>query len=237
MLIEPRSVFITRHSGARDWAARHGHMNTILLHHLDAQALRSLKPGDRVLGTLPVHLAAEVCRRGARYLHLSMDIRPRHAGGILAPKTWKHLARAWKSSLSRGHDGSKPRSAIRGQSRRQDERNEALDTTMVLSSNPGDSHMFGSDSLLAQVLFLACLVAVTLVIAIHPWLQIRHPVADLLDDGPLHRVEIGINRAAGRASSWGRVEPVRRARSDRQYRSSLRCAGRMFRDGVGWSGA
>jgi CRISPR-associated protein Csx16 len=72
----PRTFFITRHSGARDWAARHGHQNAILLEHIEPPILQSLRSGDRVLGTLPVHLAAEVCRRGAHYLHLSIDIPP-----------------------------------------------------------------------------------------------------------------------------------------------------------------
>ena len=30
--------------------------------------------GDVIIGTLPVHLAAEVWKRGARYLHLSLDL-------------------------------------------------------------------------------------------------------------------------------------------------------------------
>jgi putative CRISPR-associated protein (TIGR02620 family) len=35
--------------------------------HLDATALQTLWPGERVLGTLSVHLAAKVCLRCARY--------------------------------------------------------------------------------------------------------------------------------------------------------------------------
>lgn len=80
MSARPRLFFVTRHSGAREWAARHGHDNAILVSHLDAATLQSLQPGDGVLGTLPVHLAAEVCRRGAHYLHLSIDIPPADRG-------------------------------------------------------------------------------------------------------------------------------------------------------------
>jgi CRISPR-associated protein Csx16 len=76
----PRTYFVTRHAGARDWAARRGHQNAILLEHLDAPELDGLRPGDQVLGTLPVHLAADVCARGARYFHLSVDI-PHEARG------------------------------------------------------------------------------------------------------------------------------------------------------------
>ncbi len=63
--------FITRHPGARDWAAQQG--LTIDRHaiHLDPA---DVAPGDTVIGSLPVHLAAAVCQRGARYLNLSLDL-------------------------------------------------------------------------------------------------------------------------------------------------------------------
>lgn len=64
--------FISRHPGALEWFQRQG---------LDAQHITHLDPalvgpGDVVMGTLPVHLAAEVCGRGARYLHLQMAVSP-----------------------------------------------------------------------------------------------------------------------------------------------------------------
>ena len=49
--------------------------------HLDVSEVR---PGDTVIGTLPVHLAAEVCARGARYLHLSLDLPPGLRGSELS---------------------------------------------------------------------------------------------------------------------------------------------------------
>lgn len=69
--------FVSRHPGAVEWAARHGIAVDRLVGHLDPTAV---KPGDVVLGTLPVHLAAEVCARGARYLHLSLDVPAEHRG-------------------------------------------------------------------------------------------------------------------------------------------------------------
>jgi CRISPR-associated protein Csx16 len=36
--------------------------------------LEEVRPGDCVLGTLPVRLAAAVCERGARYVHLSPEL-------------------------------------------------------------------------------------------------------------------------------------------------------------------
>lgn len=45
--------------------------------HLDPA---DVAPGDVVIGTLPVNLAAEVCARGARYLNLSLDLPPEARG-------------------------------------------------------------------------------------------------------------------------------------------------------------
>lgn len=33
-----------------------------------------VQPGDTVIGSLPVHLAAAICDRGARYINLSLDL-------------------------------------------------------------------------------------------------------------------------------------------------------------------
>lgn len=79
-----RSYFVTRHAGARDWAARHGCDDAVLLVHLGADELAALRPGDLVLGTLPVHLAAQVCGRGARYLHLQLDLPAAERGRNLS---------------------------------------------------------------------------------------------------------------------------------------------------------
>jgi len=69
--------FVTRHAGALDWAKAHGIDDAQPIDHLD---IAQIGQDDRVLGTLPVHLAAAVCARGARYLHLSLDI-PEHRRG------------------------------------------------------------------------------------------------------------------------------------------------------------
>jgi CRISPR-associated protein Csx16 len=63
--------FVSRHPGALDWAQEEGVEVDAVLPHLDAS---SVKPGDLVIGSLPVNLAAEICARGARYLHLSLDL-------------------------------------------------------------------------------------------------------------------------------------------------------------------
>ena len=60
-----------------DWAATEGLIVDIQAAHLDPQIIQA---GDTVIGTLPIHLAAQVCARGGRYLHLSMEI-PEEARG------------------------------------------------------------------------------------------------------------------------------------------------------------
>ena len=62
---------VTRHSGALDWLRRFGISEARVVDQLDLEAV---KAGDEVVGTLPVHLAALVVSRGARYWHLSMEL-------------------------------------------------------------------------------------------------------------------------------------------------------------------
>lgn len=69
--------FVSRHRGAVEWAAQQGLLIDHAVAHLDLAALRE---GDIVIGTLPVNLVADVCDRGARYLHLSLRL-PAEARG------------------------------------------------------------------------------------------------------------------------------------------------------------
>ncbi len=65
------TYFVSRHPGARDWAAEEGITVDEVIDHLDPAIIA---PGDILIGSLPVNLAAEVCTRGARYLNLSLDL-------------------------------------------------------------------------------------------------------------------------------------------------------------------
>jgi len=65
------TYFVTRHPGARAWAAEEGIEVDDVIDHLDPTRI---EPGDTVIGSLPVNLAAAVCDRGGRYLHLSLDL-------------------------------------------------------------------------------------------------------------------------------------------------------------------
>lgn len=73
--------FVTRHPGAATWAERQGIAVDQLVTHLDWTAIA---PGDRVIGTLPVHLAAAVCERGGAYWHLALDLPPERRGQDLS---------------------------------------------------------------------------------------------------------------------------------------------------------
>jgi CRISPR-associated protein Csx16 len=62
---------ITRHPGAKQWAEEEGVQVDVQVDHLDVETIR---PGDIVIGSLPVNLAAAVCDRGAKYFHLSLNL-------------------------------------------------------------------------------------------------------------------------------------------------------------------
>lgn len=71
------TYFISRHPGAIEWAIAVG-IRASHVEHLDPAVVEA---GDRVIGTLPVNLAAQVCQRGARYWHLSLQL-PRSLRGV-----------------------------------------------------------------------------------------------------------------------------------------------------------
>jgi CRISPR-associated protein Csx16 len=79
------TYFVSRHVGALDWAQREG-LVAERVAHLDPN---TINPGDIVLGTLPIQLAAEVTARGARYLHLEIDLTPELRGQDLTADQMK----------------------------------------------------------------------------------------------------------------------------------------------------
>ena len=77
-----RRFFVSRHAGAIAWARQYPWAaRAEFVAHLDPQIVA---PGDVVIGTLPVHLAAQVCARGARYLHLTLDLEAAQRGSELS---------------------------------------------------------------------------------------------------------------------------------------------------------
>jgi CRISPR-associated protein Csx16 len=80
--------FVSRHAGAVEWARKQGLAVDRWVTHLDVGAVAA---GDTVAGTLPVHLAAAVCARGARYLHLAVDLPAELRGSELAAEQLQAL--------------------------------------------------------------------------------------------------------------------------------------------------
>jgi CRISPR-associated protein Csx16 len=80
--------FITRHPGAVAWAHQEGIEVTEVIDHLDVARIQA---GDTVVGTLPANLAAQVCARGARYLHLSLELPPAMRGKELTAEDMQRL--------------------------------------------------------------------------------------------------------------------------------------------------
>lgn len=66
-----KTYFISRHPGAVEWAESEGFHVDERLAHFDVSIVM---PGDRVLGTLPINLVAQVNVRGGEYLHLTLEL-------------------------------------------------------------------------------------------------------------------------------------------------------------------
>lgn len=65
------TFFISRHPGAINWIKQHGIAIDRWETHLSTE---DVLPGDTVVGTLPVPMVAELNEKGARYIHLSIEI-------------------------------------------------------------------------------------------------------------------------------------------------------------------
>lgn len=75
------TYFITRHPGAVAWARQQGITVDRQITHLD---IGLIQPGDTVIGSLPVNLAADVCNIGAAYIHLSLNLPEQWRGQELS---------------------------------------------------------------------------------------------------------------------------------------------------------
>lgn len=65
------TLVVTGHDGAVEWLARRGYGGAKRVEHFDPSLVTA---GDVVVGTLPVHLVADLTARGVRYLHLVLDL-------------------------------------------------------------------------------------------------------------------------------------------------------------------
>jgi CRISPR-associated protein Csx16 len=82
------SWFVSRHPGAIAWVKRRALPVDRFVPHLNPAEVRS---GDRVYGTLPLELAAEVCQRGARFFALRLTVAERQRGTDLTAEELEAL--------------------------------------------------------------------------------------------------------------------------------------------------
>ena len=93
--------FVTRHAGAKQWAALQGIQCDVCVPHLDPVLVQQ---GDVVIGTLPINLVAIVCEQGGRYLHLSLELPLEARGKELSPSDLqKYGAKLEEFVVGRGY--------------------------------------------------------------------------------------------------------------------------------------
>lgn len=83
---------ITRHPGALQWLQQKLSEPAVHLEHLNDPDL--IGPGDIVVGTLPINLVAAICCRGARYLHLELELPQSLRGQELSVQQLNELGAA-----------------------------------------------------------------------------------------------------------------------------------------------
>jgi len=66
-----KTVIVTRHEGAIKWIRAKGFDGEVVA-HITEKDIESLKPGDIVIGVLPLQLIAEILSRGAEFILLSL---------------------------------------------------------------------------------------------------------------------------------------------------------------------
>lgn len=76
------TYFIARHQGALAWATEQGIADTVQVSHWTPEHTAALRPGDTVIGVLPIHIAADVCARGAAYASLDLPHLPPELRGV-----------------------------------------------------------------------------------------------------------------------------------------------------------
>ncbi|MDC9728534.1 MAG: CRISPR-associated protein Csx16 [Methyloprofundus sp.] len=82
------TYFVTRHTGAKQWAIEQGIDVDFLVEHLNIEGILE---GDIVLGSLPVNLVAELNAKGARYFHLSLQLSAALRGTEISAELMREL--------------------------------------------------------------------------------------------------------------------------------------------------
>ena len=82
------TYFVTRHTGAKQWAIEQGIDVDILVDHLN---IEDIQTDDTVLGSLPVNLVAELNAKGARYFHLILPLSEAFRGKEISAELMREL--------------------------------------------------------------------------------------------------------------------------------------------------
>ncbi len=67
-------LFVSSHKGALEWIER----QKIAFTAIDHLKLEQVKSGDTIIGVLPVHYIAQICKMNARYFHIAMNVPKSH---------------------------------------------------------------------------------------------------------------------------------------------------------------
>lgn len=78
---QPICCLVSRHPGALEWLRARGIEAERTVDHLDPE---TPEPGDVVIGTLPLHIAARLSERGVRFQFLALDLPPELRGRELS---------------------------------------------------------------------------------------------------------------------------------------------------------
>ncbi len=65
------TLFVSRHPGAIEWIKSQGITIDQWVTHLD---INEIKQGDLVIGNLPIPMVFTINQKGARYLHLAVEV-------------------------------------------------------------------------------------------------------------------------------------------------------------------
>ncbi|CAB1127871.1 protein of unknown function [Candidatus Hydrogenisulfobacillus filiaventi] len=103
---------VSRHPGAGEWVRRQGIRVDRQVEELDPAQVAA---GDVVLGTLPLHLAAAVCERGARFWALSLDVPREWRGRELSAGDMDRLGARLEEFRVERRPGTRPEPAAAGE--------------------------------------------------------------------------------------------------------------------------
>ena len=83
-----KTWFVSRHDGAKNWAEDEGIRVDRIVEHLE---MKLVKPGDIVIGSLPVNMVADLNDMGVRYFHLNLPLSPEMRGRSISAEEMHEL--------------------------------------------------------------------------------------------------------------------------------------------------